>query len=106
MIEEMPGSLSSRVVLILICMWPALAQERRIAISGTVLDPTGTPVPATQVTLQPSSGPRQIAATDEVGAFRFEAVVPGNYTIEVAREGFIAASVPLRVGGRPPAPLR
>jgi len=95
-----------RVSLILLLLWPALAQDRRIAISGTVLDPTGTPVPATAVTLRKSGGIEQTTATDHAGVFRFEPLDAGTYVVSVTRDGFVAASVPVRVGGRSPAPLR
>src|ERR1051326_9128388 len=92
--------------IVFFCACPALAQERRPAVAGSVLDPTGTAAPAAQVPLRPSAGPSRTVATDESGAFRFEPVDPGNYVVEVTREGFAPASVQVRVGNRSPAPLR
>ena len=52
-----PRSVLSSAILILLVLIPAFAQERQIAISGTVLDPTGTPVSGTEVTLRPFRRP-------------------------------------------------
>jgi hypothetical protein len=57
---------------VLLSLWRTVAQERRMAISGTVLDPTGSPVTATEVTLQGSGGAAKTASTDQAGIFRFE----------------------------------
>ena len=98
-------SVPSSAVFLLLGLMTAFAQERRIAISGTVLDPTGTPVPGTEVTLRPSAG---AADRDHGpgGRIPVRGAGPGSYVVEVVRDGFVAASVPVRVGSRSPAPLR
>jgi Carboxypeptidase regulatory-like domain/TonB dependent receptor len=102
----MPRSLRINAALILISVLPAFAQDRPSTIGGTVLDPTAAPVPGTEVLLRTSAGPARTAITDQSGAFRFAPVDPGSYVVEVVRGGFLPASVRVRVGRRPPAPLR
>src|SRR5689334_13437853 len=98
--------LAAPVLCILLAQSPALTQERTIAISGTVFDPSGTPAPGTQATLLTAGGTSRTAVTDQSGVFRFEPLEPGSYVVEVAREGFVAVSVQVRAGNRSPAPLR
>ena len=43
--------------------------------------------------------------TDSSGRFRFAAVAPGTYAIEVSRERFAGSTTPIAVGAQPPAPL-
>ena len=102
----MPRRIPSTAVIVVLLLMLAFAQERRLAISGKVIDPTGTPVPVIEVTLRPSAGAVQTAVTDHAGGFRFEALDPGSYVVEVIHPGFVDASVAVRVGSRSPAPLR
>jgi Carboxypeptidase regulatory-like domain len=95
-----------QAALLLLSLLPAFAQERPLAIFGTVLDPTGASIPGTEVILRGSNGAGRTATTDQAGAFRFEPVDSGSYVIEVMRGGFVAASVRVRVRSRPPAQLR
>src|SRR6476646_3443312 len=102
----MVRSFGNSALFILLSLVPAFTQEGRIAISGTVLDPTGTPVPGTEVILRPSAGTAQRTITDAAGGFRFAVLAAGTYVVEVVRGGFVAASVRVRAGSRSPAPLR
>ena len=99
-------SFGNSALFILLSLVPAFAQEGRIAISGTVLDPTGTPVPGAEVILRPSAGTAQRTITDATGGFRFAVLAAGTYVVEVVRGGFVAASVRVRARSRSPAPLR
>jgi len=77
------------------------------ALSGTVLDPSGAAIPDARVALRKSDGGEPaVASTDQAGAFRFEGVAPGNYQLEVQREGFTPVTVRVTVGNRLPASLR
>src|SRR4051812_33897666 len=102
----MSRSLASSAVFILLLLMPSFGQERRIAISGTVTDPAGIPVPGTEVTLRHSVDLVQTATTDQEGLFRFDALDAGSYSVEVIRTGFVAVSVTVRASSRSPAPLR
>ena len=59
----MPRNFRNCVLIIFLALWPSVAQERRIAVSGTVLDPSGTPIAGTEVTLRSADGSPQTAAT-------------------------------------------
>jgi len=66
-----------------------LAQRQTGSIAGTVIDPEGIGLPGATVTV---SGPALLGTntyvTSETGAFRFPALPPGTYTIQVELPGF------------------
>jgi len=96
--------------LILIAML-ANAQSQQPArgatVTGTVQDQTTAILPGAQVVLLASGGQAtvQTVATDTVGTFHFDRVVPGDYEIRAEFPGFQSASVKVRVGARPPSPV-
>src|SRR5215475_10115747 len=62
------------------------------AISGRVLDQSGTVVPAATVTIKNDlSGVVTTAGTDATGRFSTQGLAVGTYTIEVAVPGFKTA---------------
>lgn len=79
------------VALALLVVAPAaFAQTTRGAISGTVVDQGGEPLPGVTVT---ATSPALIAGqktvvTDAEGDFRIPALPPGNYTVQFRLEGF------------------
>jgi hypothetical protein len=76
-------------------------------LTGIVLDPSNAGVSGAKVALKGSgAGEQQTTAADAAGGFRFEAVLPGSYEIQVQHEGFKPATVRLRIGSRAPAPLK
>jgi hypothetical protein len=59
------------------------------SLAGTVFDPNGAVIPATQVTLKnDQTGAQFTAATNDEGAYSFGALPEGTYTLTVRREGF------------------
>ncbi|HEV7860435.1 MAG TPA: carboxypeptidase regulatory-like domain-containing protein [Pyrinomonadaceae bacterium] len=71
-----------------------LAQTSKGTIVGTVLDPNGAAVPGATIKLTNiATGVSREATTVSEGTFRFEAVDPGNYKIEVTAGGFKAATL-------------
>ncbi len=74
-------------------------------ISGVVLDPTDRGVGAAAVKLSRSGTIVVTNHADAAGNFRFEAIEPGNYEVIIAQEGFKPATLRIRVGSRPGAPL-
>jgi len=69
---------------------PALAQGVG-AIGGSVSDASGAVLPGVTVTLnnaQGTVGGRQVAMTDERGAYQFLRLVPGTYTVKAELQGF------------------
>ncbi len=59
-------------------------------IAGSVVDPTGAPVPNAQVEVLVSGGANAIftAKTNEAGVFNFAAVRPETYDVKVSAPGF------------------
>jgi outer membrane receptor protein involved in Fe transport len=82
------------------------AGAQSFAISGIVLDETGGSIPAATVSLHTSRRSLRSVETGIAGDFRFPAVPPGAYSVEVRREGFQDASIPVEVSRQPIAGLR
>src|SRR5437588_8819572 len=76
------------------------------SVTGVVVDATGAVLPNATVDLVRSNGAPASTTTDAAGAFRFERLAPGRYDIRVTFEGFMATTVHLTVGNRPPGPVR
>ncbi len=56
---------------------------------GTVVDPSGASVPAASVRITlTSTNDVRTAPTDETGKYTIASVTPGNYTVEITKEGF------------------
>ena len=83
------------------------ASEPSRSVAGGVLDPSGAGVPGAQVTLTSADG-RIVAhaATDNAGAFRFEKLAMGGYSIDVQADGFRETKLDIAVGKKPLGPLR
>jgi hypothetical protein len=94
-----------RLLLGVILIITAFGQER-LAITGTVLDSSGASVPAAKVVLRRGTDAPQSTATEPNGAFRFDQVARGDYEIEIRQDGFRSSITRVRVGARPPAPLK
>jgi hypothetical protein len=69
---------------------PAAAQSLTSGdISGVVTDPSGAAVSNAAVTLKNNdTGSTQVGNTNLQGAFRFQLLQPGTYTVSVATQGF------------------
>jgi hypothetical protein len=68
---------------------PARAQEDRGRINGLVTDPTGAVIPKAPVTLlNEGTGVTLATTTDAAGAYTFELVIPGVYTVSSVSPGF------------------
>src|SRR4029079_6593066 len=83
-------------VIALVCAWlgaatPLLAQAvQTSSLTGTVKDSTGAVLPGVTVNV---SSPQQVggvqtSVTDSQGVYRFSALRPGTYTMEVTLAGF------------------
>ena len=77
-------------LLLFVCCLPATLQAQSAAanLSITVTDPSGAVVPQADITLSSGSAPALTAKTDERGAYHFNGISPGNYTITVVANGF------------------
>jgi Carboxypeptidase regulatory-like domain len=78
-----------------------------LALSGVLLDPSGAAIAHAQVLLlSPNSGPIGKVTTDNSGAFRFDNLAGGNYTLEFHADGFRDISISTTVSAKHQNPLR
>lgn len=106
--------LSGCTILILLVLAPtSLGQTSKGFVVGTVADPNGAAVAAATVKItNTATGVTRETTTQEDGSYRFDAVDPGTYRLDVSATGFktatrevvvlaaqtAEASVPLEVG--------
>jgi Carboxypeptidase regulatory-like domain len=76
-------------------------------ISGVLMDPSGAAIPHAQVLLlSPDSSPIGKVTTDNLGAFRFDNLALGNYTLEFHADGFRDIKISTTVAAKHQNPLR
>lgn len=98
-----PGAAILTVLLLFATL--AAAQPSQ-TVRGVVLDSTGGALPGVTVTLIAAAGVKRTATTNGLGAFAFEGVPRGRYTVMAALQGFDTQSSELVVGARTPKSLR
>jgi hypothetical protein len=77
-------------IAILVCIAAAHAQTVAGAVRGLIADPSGGHVPAAAVALiSQETGERRSAVSDTRGEFTITALPPGEYRLEVERQGFL-----------------
>src|SRR5579863_6102639 len=82
-------SWTRKVVLSMSIMAKLFGQQGTSALEGTVVDPANALIPNAQVKLtHTETGVIRNAQTDPSGVFRFEAILPGEYKLEVVSAGF------------------
>lgn len=96
--------------LLLVTTVSGLAQppQRAIALApltGTLVDPSDTPVPAVRIVLA-GGGQAWEASTSPTGQFRFDNVPPGSYELRCDVPGFDRIAQRVRTGPRSNRPLR
>jgi hypothetical protein len=67
---------------------PALAQEQRASVEGTVVDASGAVLPGATVEATATSGVLVSTTTDAAGFYRFLALPPGTYEVTATLTGF------------------
>jgi hypothetical protein len=76
----------------------AFAQTSRGTVTGVVSDSSGAVLANAEVLLTSSStGVTQTTTTNSAGIYRFEAVLAGDYTVEVKAKGFKSLKAPATV---------
>lgn len=76
------------VVLLAGCI-PMLAQVSTSSITGTIQDASGAVIPTAKVTAKnEATGIQYSMDTTSAGAYSFNSVPPGQYTITVSKDGF------------------
>ena len=88
------GLLSLAIVALLFPIAPIAAAQ---AVSGTVVDANGAPIPGAVVILSAEGGWLHSAKTDAGGQFSFSDVPVGRATLTVAVAGFTAVTRPLTI---------
>lgn len=77
------------LTLILAFAGAGIAQEFRGAIGGTVTDPSGAPVPGAKITVvETRTSTKNEAVSDSGGKYEVLFLLPGDYDIAVAAQGF------------------
>ncbi|HET8547806.1 MAG TPA: carboxypeptidase regulatory-like domain-containing protein, partial [Bryobacteraceae bacterium] len=76
-----------------------IAAAQTFAVVGTLTDPSTSPVPDRTITLR-SASREWVTKSNGAGEFRFDALPPGDFTLEVTVPGFDPISQPIRVGRR------
>ena len=80
----------------------SVAQQQTGDLYGKVMDEKGTPLPGVTLTLSGASGD-QAGQSDENGAFRFNGLYPGQYSLKAELSGFSAVEqkgIGVRLGGK------
>src|SRR5215216_542672 len=83
-------SFLAAVCLLSLCFHAAVAQQRTGSLRGHVSDELGALVVSATVTLTAADGTQKTAVTNAEGAYTFNSLAPGQYTIRVASPGFTA----------------
>ena len=72
---------------------PAVAQEFRGTVSGTIIDPNGAAIPDAQITVtETNTGTASKTVSDASGQYVVPFLLPGTYRLDVQREGFTTLS--------------
>ncbi len=78
-------------IALLFCSPVAFSQSHG-SISGKVADPQGASVAGAEVHLRSRSGSQSLAITDDNGAYSFRNVAPGDYVLEIKKDGFASST--------------
>lgn len=87
-------SAPAMLAALVLCSWlvsprPAAAQVATAAINGTVKDSSGAVIPgATIALINANTGVRRVTVSSNVGSYSFVDILPGQYTLQVNKEGF------------------
>ncbi len=82
-------SFVTALVLFFAFVGSAIAQTSKGILSGVVRDATGAAVPGATVTVtDQDTGETRTVTSEATGAYRIDAISPGNYTLHVEMAGF------------------
>ena len=99
-------SLATVVVVGLVALFQAAPVAPPATVQGVVIDHEGAAVAGAGVELMREQRVERRAVTDTTGAFRFEAVAAGRYTVRASAAGLGVTAVQVVVGASPVSPLR
>jgi hypothetical protein len=84
------GLLFRFAVIVIFCVSTVTAQQRGGGLQGRVLDPAGSVVVGATVTIVAGPGMERNTTTNGDGAYSFNGLMPGKYTVRAAAPGFAA----------------
>src|SRR2546422_887956 len=88
-------------------LWPGVAAQSGITLSGTVEDPTGAAITKTRLTLiNKATGEKREAVADGAGGFGFENIQPGQYSLQATAKNYETVEKAITVGAQPPAAIK
>ena len=78
-----------KLVLVLCCVWPVVAQDSRATLTGRIVDPTDAPIAGAAVTVK-NEGTNAVATakTDSHGNYTVTFLPPASYSVTVIHAGF------------------
>ena len=85
---------TSLLLVLLLLAAPAVGQETRTHIDGTVTDSSGAALPGVTVQAANERGQSFNTFTDDAGYFRFPSIPPGTYTVTASLAGSVIGSFP------------
>ena len=89
MFRTLARSFGAQFLILAVASLALQAQSGNSAFSGSVKDATGLAIPAAKVKItNRNSGVQVETVTNEEGLYRLGALLPGDYQLEVAAEGF------------------
>src|SRR5579883_1108440 len=89
-----PRIIYSVVFVILLIPVFLSAQNETSVLSGRILDPSGLPVPDAAISLiRQSTGDTRQTLSDSAGAYRFDLLEPGEYSLHATAAGFSVYNV-------------
>lgn len=78
---------------------PSQGQTGSTALSGTVVDSSGNPIPNAKVSVKNvATGKSAATQANSAGVYEVPALMPGDYEISVSAEGFVANSTKVTLG--------
>jgi Ca-activated chloride channel homolog len=99
--------LAALTFLCLLAAGPAASiQTQTFTLSGTVVDPAGTPMPGVSVELRQGEVVHQKTISNAAGEWRFDRVSPGGYGVRFTLAGFETTEHRLEIRDRAPAALK
>ena len=79
----------SLLLVCFVCFTAAYAQTSKGFIVGTVADPNGAVIPNANITItNAATGTVRTTTSQDNGSYRFDAIDPGTYNLEISATGF------------------
>src|SRR5215467_12447271 len=87
-----PFRLLNLIIVIVLCSFAAFGQ-RTTSLRGQVSDQVGAVIVGATVTLTDANGKKALVQTDDNGAYRFDNVANGVYTLSAQQKGFTSERI-------------